>query len=246
MSRRVAIITDANAHLGPDLARKLAARDHDLVLGDPLPGLADELSQTGVSVEVVEGVEDLAQPEAVCRLVDSAQHRFGRLDAACIRTGRIIGGTFLEASIEDLHELVALNLASVFHALKALLPPMQEAGGGQIVMVTSAAGVRAVPNAALYSATRAGANMMIKNAALAVAGDGVTVNALGTSHLDYPGFIQATGAGDPAVRKQIEAAVPMGRLGTTAEVAHFCASLLDGGNRFQTGQFFSLSGGWSD
>lgn len=51
MSRRIALITDANMHLGPDLARELARRDHDLVLGDPSTGLVPELEGIGSDVE---------------------------------------------------------------------------------------------------------------------------------------------------------------------------------------------------
>jgi len=244
--RRVAIITDATMHLGPDLARVLAERGHNLVLGEAAEGLAEEVASHGVEVETVEGVADLTQPEAVESLVDCARSRFGRLDAACIRTGRIIGGDFLDATLDDLRALTSANMESVFHALKSLLPPMIEARAGQIVIVTSASGQRPVPQAALYSATRAGANMMVRNAALTVAEYGVTVNALGTNFLDYPGFVEASGADNPDVRSKIESRVPLRRLGEPSEVAHFCASLLDGTNRFQTGQFFSMSGGWSD
>lgn len=245
-SKRVAAITDATMHVGPDLARELARRGHDLVLGEATPGLADELRALGAEVETVSGIADLSDPGAVPALVEAALSRFGRLDAACIRTGKILRGEFLSASIDDLNTLVAHNINAVFHALQALLPPMVEAQRGQIVIVTSATGAKASPPAALYSATRAAANMMVQNAALSVAKTGVTVNAIGTNFLDYPGFVNASGASDPAVRKAIEARVPVGRLGEPEEIAHFCASLLDGKNRFQTGQFFSLSGGWSD
>jgi 3-oxoacyl-[acyl-carrier protein] reductase len=127
-----------------------------------------------------------------------------------------------------------------------LLPPMLEAGRGQIVIVTSATGAKPSPKLPLYSATRAAANMLVKNVALAVAGSGVTINAIGTNFLDYPWFRAASGADDPEARKRIEKSVPLGRLGKPEEVAHFCATLLDGRSCFQTGQFFSLSGGWSD
>lgn len=244
--RRVALITDTNLHLGPDLARTLAARGHDLVVGEPLEGLAEELREMGARVEVVTGVADLADARSIAALVKRAEDVFGRLDAACVRTGRIITGEFLDANVEELHELSRQNIDSVFHALQALVPPMLAQGGGQIVIVTSATGARPMPSAALYSATRAAANMLVKNAALTVADRGVTINAVGTNYLDYPGFRQATGADDPKIRAAIERRVPVRRLGETAEVAHFCATLLDGKNRFQTGQFFSLSGGWSD
>lgn len=246
MSRRVALVTDANTHLGPDLARVLAERAHDLVLGDPSDGLADELRERGASVETVTEVSDLADPGVMPRLQEAAIRRFGRLDAACVRTGRIIGGPLSSASLDDLRALNRHNVEAVFHALQTLIPSMVAQGSGQIVIVTIATGAKPAPPAALYSATRAAANMLVKNAALEVAAKGVTINAIGTNFLDYPGFIAANGAEDPEVRARIERRVPVGRLGQTEEVAHFCAALLDGTNSFQTGQFFSLSGGWSD
>lgn len=184
MTKRVALITDTRMHVGPDLARELAARDHDLVIGEPLDGLAEELERAGANVEVVNDVADLADPASMERLVEAALSRFGRLDAACIRTGlaRIMTGTFLDATIEELRSVTEGNLESTFHALQALLPPMLEARSGQIVIVTSAAGVRPSPMAPLYSATRAAANMLVKNVAHTVADQGVTVNAIGTSH----------------------------------------------------------------
>jgi len=244
MSKRVAIVTDANTHLGPDLARILARRGHDLVLGDPLDGLAEEVTALGAQPVTVTGVADLGDPATVPRLVDAARDRFGRIDAACIRTGVIRTGRFLDGTLEDLQFLQRANLESVFHALQTLLPAM--ADGGQIVIVTSATGRKPMPNAALHSATRAAANMLVKAAALEVADRGITVNAIGTAYLDYPGFVRATGSDDPTVRAKVEKQVPMKRFGQPKEVAHFCAGLLDGENRFQTGQFFSLSGGWTD
>src|SRR3954452_16876868 len=68
MTRRIAIVSDAAGYVGPNLARLLAS-DHDLVLGDPAPGLADELSAMGATVEIVEGVRDLSKPESSERLV---------------------------------------------------------------------------------------------------------------------------------------------------------------------------------
>ncbi len=64
--------------------------------------------------------------------------------------------------------------------------------------------------------------------------------------MDFPGFLKASRADtDPERRAAIEAQVPMRRLGTMDELASFTTVLLDGTNRFQTGQFFSFSGGWS-
>ena len=117
---------------------------------------------------------------------------------------------------------------------------------GQVVVFTSATGARPEPMVSLYAATRAGANALVRAVGLEHAPDGVTVNAIGTNYMDFPGFLRATGADtDPDRRAAIEAQVPMRRLGTLDELAEFTAVLLDGRSRFQTGQFFSFSGGWS-
>lgn len=243
--RRVALITDTNTHLGPDLARELARRGHDLVVGEPADGLVGELERLGSTVEAVTGVADLRDPDSLTKLVDVALQRFGRLDAACVRTGRIVTGSVFDASVETLRDQVAENLESVLHTIQTVLPPMLEAGHGQVIIMTSGAGGKPVLQAPIYSATRAAANMLIKATALSIADTGVTLNAVGTNYLDYPQFRAATGADDPEIRAELESQVPMRRLGTTDEVAQFCAALLDGRSRFQTGQFFPLSGGWS-
>lgn len=241
--RRVAVVTDCQVHLGPDLALELARRGHDLVLGQADGALVEQVRGLGGDVVAVDGVEDLTRPTSVPTLVEAALDTFGRLDSACIRTGRIVVGDFMNATEDDVTLLSSLNIASVLFALQALTPVMIDQGGGQIVIVTSASGESPSPGAALYSSTRAAANMLVRNAAATVADRNVTINAIGTNYLDYPGFIAATGADDPDIRAYLEQQVPLRRFGQPAEVAHFAAGLLDGKNRFQTGQFFALSGG---
>jgi len=73
---------------------------------------------------------------------------------------------------------------------------------------------------------------------------GIQVNAIGTNFMDFPGFRAAAGYDDPERAAKIDAQVPMRRLGTMEELANVAGVLLDGTNRFQTGQFFDFSGGW--
>mgnify|MGYP001826461706 CR=1 FL=1 len=87
--------------------------------------------------------------------------------------------------------------------------------------------------------------MLVRNVAAEVAGRGVQVNAVGTNFMDFPGFLQATGATDPSVRNQIESRVPLKRLGSMEEFARFCAVFLDGSSGVQTGQVVGYDGGWS-
>ncbi|MEM7287647.1 MAG: SDR family oxidoreductase [Actinomycetota bacterium] len=247
MSRRVALIAPAASYVGPSLARVLAAREHDLVLPTPEPGLVAELDAAGAGVEVVEGADDLRDPDTATALVEAAMSRFGRLDAACMFSGAILLGRFLDTTVDDLHTIARGNLEAPYHFLKAVMPPLVERRDGQVVVITSATAARPAPGASLYSATRAGASMLVKNVAAEHARDNVQVNAVGTNFMDFPEFVKANGLeGDPERRARVESAVPMKRLGTIEEFAAFCAVLLDGTSRFQTGQFFSYSGGWSD
>lgn len=241
---RVALLTNAGGYVGPELADRLADGGHALVLHNPAHGRADALRAKGIPVEVVENV-DLLTADGNRAVVEAALRRFGRLDAACFVTGEIVLGRFLEATWEEWERVKSANLDMVFHALQAALPPMVEAGAGQIVVFTSATGARPEPRVSLYGATRAGANALVRAVGLEYAKFGVCVNAIGTNFMDFPGFIQANRADDPERRSRIEAQVPARRLGTMAELAAFTEVLLNGQSRFQTGQFFSFSGGWS-
>jgi 3-oxoacyl-[acyl-carrier protein] reductase len=243
--RRVALVAGAGFYVGPDLARLLAARGHHLVLGDPRPELVDELVADGVEVEVVTGTNDLSDPQSSHRLVAAALDRFHRLDSATAFSGQIITGRFLKTSAADYQKLFEGCMLAPYHFLQAVLTPMSEAGGGQVLVITSASAARATPGAPLYSSVRAGATHLVRNVAAEFARFGVQVNAVGTNFMDFPAFRAASGADDPAVRAKLEAQVPLGRLGTMEEFAHFCAPYVDGTSRFTTGQYTSYAGGWA-
>ena len=238
MPRRVALLTDAESYVGPALARVLASRGHDLVLASAAPGLADELTALGAAVEIVGSSDDET-------LVDAARRRFGRLDAAVTFSGRIVTGRFLRSTVEDLHAVLTGCMEAPYRFLRAVVPPMVEQGEGQVLVITSAAAARPTPGAPLYSAARAGAVMLVRNVAAEVAGHGVQVNSVGTNFMDFPGFLKANRAEDPEGRARVEAQVPMKRLGTMEEFAHFCSVFLDGTSRFTTGQFVPYAGGWA-
>ena len=243
-ARRVAVINDASFYVGPDLARNLAARGHDLVLGDAPGELVKELSALGAAVESVPGARDIGDPDSSARLVATALDRFGRLDAAAAASGRVITGRFLNSTVDDLHAVVQGCLEGPYHFLRAVVPVMVERGGGQVLLITSAAGARPTPGAPLYSAARAAATMLARNVAAEVVRTGVQVNAVGTNFMDFPEFLRANRVTDDESRAKVEAMVPMGRLGTLEEFASFCMPFLDGTSGFTTGQFVAYAGGW--
>jgi NAD(P)-dependent dehydrogenase (short-subunit alcohol dehydrogenase family) len=244
-AKRVCILLDTQTHMMPELAKEMARRDHNLVIGDVKDGLPDELEKLGAQVEVVPGKLDMTKPDSIESMVDAAQKRFGRVDSSCIRTGYHDTGDITQITTDSAQALYEGNLLSAVYALQALLKPMMAQGSGQIVINTSASGLRAAPAGTMYSACRAGANMLVRNAALTAAPKGVTINATGTYAMDYPGFINDVGATDPAVRKQVEATLPLKRFVEPKEAAHFVATLIDGVGTGQTAQFFAIDNGWS-
>jgi 3-oxoacyl-[acyl-carrier protein] reductase len=244
-ARRVAIINDGSFYVGPPLARDLAARGHDLVIGDPAEGLVTELEALGAHVVAVAGGRRV-QDEAIAQeLADVAVKTFGRIDSATMFSGRVVTGSILKSQRADLDSVYEGCLVAPYNFLQAILPVMEKQKSGQMLIITSAAGSRPTPGAPLYSSLRAAATMLAKNAAGEMARHNVQVNAVGTNFMDFPEFLRASGANDPEVRKKIEGQVPLGRLGTVEEFGKFCMPFIDGTSQFVTGQYVSFSGGWS-
>lgn len=244
-SRRVTVINDGRFYAGPPLARFLAERNHNVVIGDAPSELVESLESEGVQVLSVKGVNSRGNTQGSQQLVSAAMEKFGRIDSASMFSGQIITGSILKSSREDLDALYEGCLVAPYEFLKAVLPVMKEQQSGQVLIITSASGARPTPGAPLYSSLRAAASMLARNAASEMAKFGVQVNAVGTNFMDFPEFLRASGATNPEVRKKVESQVPLQRLGTLDEFASFCMPYLDGTSRFATGQFVSFSGGWS-
>ncbi len=243
--KRVAILVDTETHMMPALAREMVRRNHNLVIGNVADGLADELKSMGADVEVVSEHLDLAKSDAVQKLVDAANKRFGGFDSACIRTGAHQTGEILESTEEQCDAMYEGNFKQAYFALKTLLPQLIEKGSGQIVINTSSTSIRPVTFSPLYSAQRAATNSLVRVAAMTYSPKGVAINATGSYAMDYPGFRDDTGANDPEVLKELLSKIPMRKLCKPEEAAHFVATLIDGVGTFQTGQFFSIDGGWA-
>jgi len=245
--KRVIILNDTSTHIGPTLARNFAKMNHNIVLGTPAKGLADEVRKLGAKVVVVDDLPDLSKPEAVKMLVDAAMKEFGGYDAVYLRSGTHGTGDILNTTPEVLKAVIEQNFVAVVYGLQAVLPHLMDSGSGQVLILTSASGQRPAVAGTAYSATRAGANMLVRCAAMTAAPKGVSINAFGTDFLNYPGFIDAVGGDkNPAILDKVKKTIPLGRLGEAEEAAHFAMALLDGVNSYQTGNFFCHSGGYNN
>jgi NAD(P)-dependent dehydrogenase (short-subunit alcohol dehydrogenase family) len=262
--RRVVLLHSAGNFANPCLARRLARSGHALVLHEPRAGMVEELRALGAPVEVIRDAElgpgPDTTPEGYQTLVELALAKFGRIDAATLLPprgtyGGSIRGRMIEAPIEHLTAMGGY-LELTAYALRAVIPAMRanaQGRGGQILVFTSDAGARPEAGWSLYGAARAGQNFLIRAVALEHAGEGICINALGSKNAITAGFPYAPpdAATDSTITlgdwaQPLLAETPLPWLGTMEELAAFAISLVDGSNRFQTAQYFSFSGGWSE
>jgi 3-oxoacyl-[acyl-carrier protein] reductase len=246
--RRVAIINDAALQIGPPLAINLAKAGHDLVIAQPAEGLVETLEGLGAKVVVVEGVEqhgpnDESHPEHAPKFVKAAMENFGGFDSAYFRTAIHGGADILNVTKEQLQTSFESNFVAAVYALQAVLPPLMEAGRGQVLILTSASAVRGPYDFIPYVPLRAAANNLIQCAAITAAEKGVCVNAFGTNYLNYPDAVESYGGEDAMAH--VASKLPVGRFGEPEEMAHVATTFLDGKNMFATGQTIMLAGGYN-
>jgi 3-oxoacyl-[acyl-carrier protein] reductase len=150
---RVVVITGASAGIGRATARGLLDAGARVVLGarrrERLEAIGREHPDRVVAVEM-----DVRSPDDARRLVARALERFGRVDALVANAGIGMYGGILDHTDEDLERMLDTNVAGTVWPIRAAVPALIEAGGGDIVIVASVAGFRGGWNEAVYAATK--------------------------------------------------------------------------------------------
>jgi NAD(P)-dependent dehydrogenase (short-subunit alcohol dehydrogenase family) len=259
--RPVALITGAAGDIGRAVARRLAQTGWSLALVDH-PAARAALDDAGrecaaLDAPVWTDTFDVTEPAAVARSVDACCAAVGTPSGVFNNAG--VQGDFLRIDRyphADAHRVIAVNALGAFTVLSAVSAAMVEAGEpGSIVSTASMAGVSGAPNMAAYSASKAAVIGLTRSAAKDLAPAGIRVNAVS------PGFIgpgrmwdrqvaaQAAApspyyADAPAeVARQMIDMVPLGRHGSTDEVARVVAFLLSDAAAYITGANIEISGG---
>jgi len=149
----VAAITGVSAGIGEACARSLATQGVNVAGGARravrLDGLAHELGDAFVPVEM-----DVREPEGGRRLVEAAVDRFGKLDVLIANAGVGVYGGILDQTDDQIAAMVDTNVAGTIWPIRAAVPHMMEAGGGDIVIIASVAGLRGAGDEAVYAATK--------------------------------------------------------------------------------------------
>ncbi len=186
---------------------------------------------------------DVSKPDDCHKLIEGAVSQFGRLDVACNNAG--IAGDLAPTAdypLEAWSSVIGVNLSGVFYCMKYELPAMLKGGGGAIVNIASILGQVGFANAPAYTAAKHGVVGLSKTAALEYSAQGVRINSVGPAFIHTP--MIALLESDPAMRDQLIAQHPIGRLGLPEEVAELVLWLSTPQSSFVTGAYYAVDGGF--
>jgi NAD(P)-dependent dehydrogenase (short-subunit alcohol dehydrogenase family) len=189
---------------------------------------------------------DVAKLAEVKSAVDSVVREAGRLDVVVNNAGIFQFAPLEQSSEEMIRRQFETNVYGTSFVAQAALPALR-ASRGTIVNISSAAGHKPVPGGSHYAATKAAVESLTRSWALELAPQGIRVNAIASGPVDTPGFEKSDipAADLPAVKESFEKQVPLGRMGTTEEVARWVVAIADPTATWVTGQVLSIDGGMS-
>jgi len=257
LAGRNALVTGSTSGIGLGVAEALAAEGAGIVLngfGDTqaIMRTRDRLAAEH-GVEVVYSGADLSDPAAIAEMMAYARDVMGPVDILVNNAGIQHVAPIHEFPTAKWDAIIAVNLSSAFHTIRAVLPEMVERGYGRIINVASAHGLVASPYKSAYVSAKHGILGLTKTVALEVATSQVTCNAI------CPGFVltplvenqieeQARAHGIPVekvVTDVLLASQPNKRFSTVDEIGALAAFLCGPGAGTITGASLSVDGGWT-
>jgi len=242
MQARRAIVTGGGSGIGRAIAETLAAAgarvavlDLDMAAAEATAG--DLAGSGAIALEA-----DVADSAAVESAFERACSEFGGLDIVVNNAGAGAVKALHRYSDEEWDRLLAVNLSGVFHGIRAGVLRLRASGGGAIVNVSSLSGIRPTRGEGPYSAAKAGVIALTSNAALEYAPD-IRVNCVSPAVIETP--LTRPLLREPAVRRRIEARIPLKRVGSAVEVANVVAFLASDLASYVTGANIVVDGGSS-
>ena len=242
LKNRTAIVIGAARGIGAGIAEVFAEEGARLVIADPLEAEGQATAKRlGKTTETMFQRMDVSSKADNSALVDATLARFGRIDILVQNAGIYPLTAIADISEAEWDHVLAVNLKGVFLAFQACLKPMQAQRYGRCIFTSSITGPRVTaPGHGHYSASKAGILGFVRAAALEVAPFGITVNGIEPGNILTEGVQQHR---SPEFIRAMEAAVPLGRLGTPRDVGHACAFLASEQAAYITGTSLVVDGG---
>ena len=243
---QVALVTGASRGIGHDLVLALAAAGARVAAGarrstvDGESVVAEARDAGGDTAEVA---IDLTDRGSIERAVEETVERFGRLDILVNNAGLGTNHDALDATEEEWDELFAVNVRGLFFACQSAGRRMVEQRHGRIVNMASQAGLVGIPRHAAYSASKGAVIALTRVLALEWAPFGVTVNAVAPTFIRTPGTAERLDR--PEFLADVVERIPVGRVGTTTDVAGAVLYLASPAASLVTGTVLVVDGGWT-
>ncbi len=254
---KVALVTGSTSGIGLGVARAYAKVGARVVIngfGDPgkieatRAGIAREFGR-----ECHYSDADMSRPAAIAAMIAEAEERFGAVDILVNNAGVQHVAPIEEFPVEKWDQILAINLSSAFHTIRAAVPGMKRRGWGRIVNIASAHAHVASPYKSAYVAAKHGIAGLTKTVALELATHGITCNAISPGYVWTPlveAQIPDTMAARGLTREQVIddvllKAQPTKQFVTIEEVAALAVYLASDAAKGMTGSMLNLDGGWT-
>ena len=253
LNGRVALVTGGSSGLGEAIVKRFAEEGVSVAVGgrdaaktQAVAARAAELAREhGCASEYAVALGDVSAVADCDRLVAETVTRFGRLDILVNSAGIWIEKPTTEMSEEEYDRLMGINLKGSYFMCRAALRHMTQRKAGVIVNIASDSGIHGEPNAAAYSAAKAGVVMMTRAMAIDHGPDGVRVVSVSPAIFDTPMLARAIAdAPDPEAYSSVQdEGYPLGRIGRPEELAAAVAFLASDEASFMTGRTVVVDGG---
>ncbi len=242
---RVAVVTGGASGMGEATCHELGRRGHQVAVldvdHDAAQRVTDDLRAQGVTAMAAGA--DVTDRRAVEEAFGKIRAELGPVAVLVTSAGLFGYSSFADITVESWQRLIDVNLTGTFHCCQVAVGDMVAAGWGRIVMISSSSAQRGTPFAAHYAASKGALLTLTKSLAREYAANGVTVNNIPPSGIETPMQHASQAAGHLPSNEQIAAHIPVGHLGTPADIAAAVGFLCSEEAGFITGQTLGVNGG---
>ncbi len=241
---KVALISGGARGQGAEEARLMAREGAKVVFGDILDdqGKQVEAEITEAGLEATYVHLDVTRASEWESAVDTAVRKYGGLHVLVNNAGILIRKGVEDTSEEEWDRIMGINVKGVFLGTKHAIPAMRNSGGGSIVNISSTAGLVGSPEGSpSYTATKGAVRLFTKSIAIQHAKDGIRCNSVHPGPIDTEMIRDTTADSDRWAARLRR--LPMGRVGTTADIAYGVLYLASDESSFVTGSELVIDGG---